>query len=159
VGKSGGLLSCSSSGPPESHEFAGRCQNSPSRHLAIVVRLRRVSSPSVTVGQPLSAEVPGERTREDRLDSRLRLTWLAAIRDGEGLARKTISPTCAQPKAPGWTIQPHHVSGSAPDRAAGNRGARLALLSCQVAKTRRIGSAAAKCSNQTDLHLTFIDPI
>jgi hypothetical protein len=32
-------------------------------------------------------------------------------------------------------------------------------LSCQVAKTRRIGSAAAKCSNQADLHLTFIDPI
>jgi hypothetical protein len=33
------------------------------------------------------------------------------------------------------------------------------LLSYQVAKTRRIGSAAAKCSNQADLHLTFTDPI
>jgi hypothetical protein len=32
-------------------------------------------------------------------------------------------------------------------------------LSCQVAKARRIGGAAAKCSNQTDLYLTFIDPI
>jgi hypothetical protein len=26
-------------------------------------------------------------------------------------------------------------------------------------KTGRTGSAAAKCSNQADLHLTFIDPI
>jgi hypothetical protein len=33
------------------------------------------------------------------------------------------------------------------------------LLSYQVAKARRIDSAAAKCSNQTDLRLTLIDPI
>ena len=33
------------------------------------------------------------------------------------------------------------------------------LLTCQVAKARRIGGAAAKCSNQTDLPLIFIDPI
>jgi hypothetical protein len=32
-------------------------------------------------------------------------------------------------------------------------------LSYQAAKARRICCAAAKCSNQTDLHLTFIDPI
>ncbi len=37
--------------------------------------------------------------------------------------------------------------------------ARLTLLSCQATKARRICCAAAKCSNQTDLHLTFIDPI
>ena len=90
----------------------------PSRRLAIVVRLRRVSSPSVAAGQPLSPEVPGERTREDRLDSRLRLTCLAAIRDGGGLAGKTTSPT-AQPKVQGWTIQHHRAPGTtAPDRAA-----------------------------------------
>ncbi len=41
----------------------------------------------------------------------------------------------------------------------GNRGARFTLLSYQAAKARRICCAAAKCSNQTDLHLTFIDPI
>ena len=41
----------------------------------------------------------------------------------------------------------------------GNRSARLTLLSYQAAKARRICCAAAKCSNQTDLHLTFIDPI
>ncbi len=41
----------------------------------------------------------------------------------------------------------------------GDRGARLTLLSYQAAKTRRICGAAAKCSNQTDLHLTFVDPI
>jgi hypothetical protein len=41
----------------------------------------------------------------------------------------------------------------------GNRGTRLMLLNYQVAETRRIGSAAAKCSNQADLHLTFTDPI
>jgi hypothetical protein len=35
----------------------------------------------------------------------------------------------------------------------------LTLLSCQVAEGKRIGSAAAKCSNQADLHLTLIDPI
>jgi hypothetical protein len=32
-------------------------------------------------------------SREDGLDSRLRLTCLAAIRDGGGLAGKTTSPT------------------------------------------------------------------
>ena len=32
-------------------------------------------------------------------------------------------------------------------------------LTCQVAKAKRIDSAAAKCSNQADLHSTFIDPI
>ncbi len=41
----------------------------------------------------------------------------------------------------------------------GNRGTRLTLLSYQVAKARRTGGAAAKCSNHTDSHLTFIDPI
>ncbi len=41
----------------------------------------------------------------------------------------------------------------------GNRGARFTLLSYQAAKARRICCAATKCSNQTDLHLTFIDPI
>jgi hypothetical protein len=40
-----------------------------------------------------------------------------------------------------------------------SRGARLTLLSYQVATTKQIGSAAGKCSNQADLHLTFIDPI
>ncbi len=40
-----------------------------------------------------------------------------------------------------------------------NRRTRFTLLNYQVAKTRRIGSAAAKCSNQTDLHLTLIDQI
>ena len=68
----------------------GKAQRTPpSRRLTIVVRLRRVSSPSVTVGQPLSPELPGGRTREDRLDSRLRLTWLAAIRNGGGLAGRS----------------------------------------------------------------------
>src|SRR6266567_834005 len=37
--------------------------------------------------------------------------------------------------------------------------ARSTLLSYQAAKARRICGAAPKCSNQTDLHLTFIDPI
>ena len=36
---------------------------------------------------------------------------------------------------------------------------RLALLSYQAAKSRGICGAAPKCSNQADLHLTFIDPI
>jgi hypothetical protein len=44
------------------------------------------------------------------------------------------------------------------DPLHGNGGTRVTLLTYQVAKTRRIGSAAAKCSNQADLHLTFIDP-
>jgi hypothetical protein len=35
----------------------------------------------------------------------------------------------------------------------------VTLSTCQVAKAKRIGSAAAKCSNQADLHSTFIDPI
>jgi hypothetical protein len=39
-----------------------------------------------------------------------------------------------------------------------NYAPQLTLLSCQVAKSRGIGSAAAKCSNQADLRLTFIDP-
>jgi hypothetical protein len=49
-------------------------------------------------------------------------------------------------------------------------GARLTLMpggcanlpravDLSSAKTKRIGSAAAKCSNQADLHLTFTDPI
>jgi hypothetical protein len=42
---------------------------------------------------------------------------------------------------------------------AASFGIRLTLLSYQVAKIRRIGSAAAKRSNQADLHPTFIDPI
>ena len=33
------------------------------------------------------------------------------------------------------------------------------LSSCQVAKARRIGGAAARCSNETDPYLTFIGPI
>ena len=36
---------------------------------------------------------------------------------------------------------------------------KVPLLTCQVAKARRIGSAAAKCSNQANLVLTFTDPI
>lgn len=68
---------------PESQGSLEGARTPPSRRLTIVVRLRRVSSPSVAAGQPLPPEVPGERTHEDRLDSRLRLTWLAAIRDGE----------------------------------------------------------------------------
>jgi hypothetical protein len=32
-------------------------------------------------------------------------------------------------------------------------------LTCQVAKIRLIAGAAAKCSNQADLHLTFTDLI
>jgi len=38
-------------------------------------------------------------------------------------------------------------------------GRQVTLLTYQVAKAKRIGSAAAKCSNQADLHSTFIDPI
>jgi hypothetical protein len=55
----------------------------------------------------------------------------------------------------------YHAPGLLPPRIPlhGNRGARLTLLSYQAAKARRICCAAAKCSNQTDLHLTFIDPI
>jgi len=41
----------------------------------------------------------------------------------------------------------------------GNRGTRLTLLSYQVAKTRRMCGAAAKCSNQTDLRPALTDPI
>ncbi len=41
----------------------------------------------------------------------------------------------------------------------GTATAQLTVFSYQVAKTRRIGSATAKCSNQTDSHLTFTDPI
>ena len=38
------------------------------------------------------------------------------------------------------------------------RGARFTLLSYQVAKARRTGSAAAMCSNQADLRLALPDP-
>jgi hypothetical protein len=42
----------------------------------------------------------------------------------------------------------------------GSRGDTIdTLLSYQAAKARRLCCAAAKCSNQTDLHLTFIDLI
>ncbi len=53
---------------------------------------------------------------------------------------------------------PSRTRAAAPDRAAWEPRPRLTLLSYQVAKTRRIGSAA-ECSNQTDLQLTLIDPI
>ena len=38
-------------------------------------------------------------------------------------------------------------------------GARLTLLSYQATKAKRICGAAARCSNQADLHLTFTDLI
>lgn len=98
----------------------------PSRRLTIVVRLRRASSPSVAAGQPLSPEVPGERTRDDRLDSRLRLTCLAAIRDGRGLARKTASfraRSHGYKPGPSSTIahqgcrrRPRYIGTAAPDQ-------------------------------------------
>jgi hypothetical protein len=57
-----------------------------------------------------------------------------------------------------------HLQGAAGiARCASGRtpysGTRFTLLSYQAAKTRSIGSAAGKCSNQTDLHLTFTDPV
>jgi hypothetical protein len=54
------------------------------------------------------------------------------------------------------TVKP---SGIARQRAAlrRNHGTLLTLLSYQVAKTRPIGSAGAKCSKQADLHMNFID--
>ena len=44
-----------------------------SRRLAIMGRLHRESSPSVTAGQRVPVKVPGRCTREDGLDSRLQL--------------------------------------------------------------------------------------
>jgi hypothetical protein len=44
---------------------------------------------------------------------------------------------------------------TAPHRSRGTR----TLLSYQIAMTARIGAAVAKCSNQADLHMTFINPI
>jgi hypothetical protein len=52
-----------------------------SRRLAMMGRLHRASSPSVTAGQPPPVKVAGQRTRDDGLDTRLRLPWLAAIRE------------------------------------------------------------------------------
>lgn len=106
----------------------------PSRRLAIVDRLRRVSSPQ------------GNRSRQKYLVNahhaktgltpRLRLTCLAAIRDGGGLGgrppgRRTrrqrcmarLSSTIAHPELPPWT------------RRMGHRGAQSTLLSYQVAET------------------------
>jgi hypothetical protein len=57
--------------------------------------------PSVAAGQPVSPEVRGERTREVGLDARLRLTCLAAIRDGPGLAWKTTGLILSQRCKPG----------------------------------------------------------
>ena len=58
---------------------------------AIMDRLRMASSPSVPAGQPQPVKVPGQRTREDRLDSLLRLTCLAAVREW-GRSRRTYRP-------------------------------------------------------------------
>jgi hypothetical protein len=97
---------------------------------------------------------------DDRPDSPSPARVVGAITDGGGPAGKTISPMCAQPKAQGWTIQCQRAPGLPPRTPLhGNRGTRLTLLSYQVAETRQTGSAAAKCSSQTDLRLTFIDPI
>ncbi len=51
------------------------------------------------------------------------------------------------------------LEGRAASWLRDEEAARLTLLSYQAAKARRICCAAAKCSNQTDLHLTVIDPI
>lgn len=79
-------------------------------------------------GQRPWAEVQGERTREDGLDFRLRLTWLAAIRGG-GLAGKTTSPRCAQPKA-------QRRDCPAPLRTRGYRPAPLRCMATAVSDSR-----------------------
>ena len=69
---------------------------------------------------------------------------------------------CQECRVQGWTSSTiAHLRLTVPDHAAWKRGTRPTLLSYQVAKTGRtaIGSAAAKCSNQADLHSTFIDPL
>ena len=35
----------------------------------------------------------------------------------------------------------------------------VTLLTCRATMARKWGSAAEKCSNQTDLHLTFTGPV
>jgi hypothetical protein len=63
-------------------------------------------------------------------------------------------------KALRWTYPPHHSLRTVVlESRGGDRGARLTLLIYQVAEARRIGCAAARCSDQADLHLTFIDPM
>ena len=146
-----------SSDTPESRGFAGRCKAPPSRRLAIVVRLRRVSSLSVAAGQPLSPEVPGERTREDGLDSRLRLTWLAAIRDGGGLARKTTSPNArSQRRRAGLSSTIAHPGPPPPDRAAWEPRHPInavELSSCQGQTDRQCSSKVQQPGRLTsDLH-------
>jgi len=65
---------------PVHDDTTGEVQGLPhSRRLAIMGRLHRASSPSVPAGQRLPVKVHGERTREDGLDPRLRLPYLAAI--------------------------------------------------------------------------------
>ncbi len=63
--------------------------------------------------------------------------------------------------SPRGAVRPAWSRHRAPGRTARKARPlfRLTLLSYQVAKARRTGGAAAKCSNQADLHLTFIDPI
>jgi hypothetical protein len=51
------------------------------RRLAIMGHLHRASRPSLTAGQRLMVKVPGQRTREDGLDSLLQLPYLAPVRE------------------------------------------------------------------------------
>jgi hypothetical protein len=93
-----------------------------SRRPAIMDRLRMASSPSVPAEQPRVVKVPGQRTREDRLDSLLQLTCLAAIgewgrsgrtyRPGHRPARDAGTARSDHPYSPvvlGSSVLPHHV--------------------------------------------------
>ena len=72
---------------------AVKVQGTPhSRRLAIMGRLHRASSPSVTAGQPPPVQMPGQRTRKDVLDPRLRLPCLAAIRECGSVAGAPARP-------------------------------------------------------------------
>ena len=93
---------------------------------------------------------------KDRLDSRLRLTCLAAIRDGEGLAGRLKAHVRAA-KGAGLDHPAPITYPGPPTRTAlhGNCGARLTLLSYQVAKAngRQCSSEVQQPGRLTsDLH-------
>ena len=82
-----------------------------------------------------------------------------------GQAGKSGGEYHQAPRARSQRHKPEPPCGSALDAAdpdpryRRHQNIRFTLLTCQLAKTRWICSAAAKCSNQADLYLTFIDPI
>jgi hypothetical protein len=137
----GGAVRPDGDRPGPGRHNGGRCRGSPhSRRLAIMDRLRMASSRSVPAGQPPPVKVPGQCTRKDLLDTLLRLTNLAPIREwgksgmgSTGQARHDARRArCVPDRAAIWGIPRSRADNPAPVltcRRAGHATSAHDLLS------------------------------